>query len=292
MRLRMTTWRAAADRQVKALRRRYAAADVAVETAAGYRRHRLGRNAALLAHYGFLSVFPLLVCFTTILGFVLQGDRALRERIVGSTLSHLPVIGQQLANDPGSLRGNGVVLAFSLLTAIWAGLRAFVVAHGAIDDIDGVLDAERVGLVAGRLRALATISVIGLSQVLTAVAAALLRASPLAGLTQAALLVVTAALDIGLVAVAFQLLSSRDHPWSFVWPGAILAGLGFAGLQVFGTLVVGRSITKATPVYGTFASVIGALLWLALHGMIALVGYQLDVVLAGRAAPRVEATTA
>jgi uncharacterized BrkB/YihY/UPF0761 family membrane protein len=33
-----------------------------------------GQLAALIAYYGFLSLFPLLLVMVTVLGFVLQGD--------------------------------------------------------------------------------------------------------------------------------------------------------------------------------------------------------------------------
>lgn len=282
MRRRWESFQAALTVRVNAARERSAPADIAVESVQRYRRHRLGRSAALLAHYGFLSVFPLLVCFTTILGFVLQGDPKLQERIVDSALGHLPVIGQQLRADPAALRGSGWLLALSLLTAIWAGLRAFVVAHTAIDDIDEVPERERRSMVKGRLRALAAIGLIGLSQVLTAVVAGALSASPLAGLTQAALLTLTAALDVALIAITYQLLSSRNHAWRALAVGAVPAGILFAGLQVFGSLVVGRAITRATPVYGTFAAVIGMLSWFAVHATVALVAFQLVVVLEAR----------
>ena len=52
--------------RVTAVRRRYAIADVVVETLDGFRRHQSGRNAAVLAYWGFLSVFPLLLAATTV----------------------------------------------------------------------------------------------------------------------------------------------------------------------------------------------------------------------------------
>ncbi len=52
--------------------------------------------AALMTYYGFLSLFPLLLMLTSILGFVLQGDPQMLERVVDSTLRQFPVIGDQL----------------------------------------------------------------------------------------------------------------------------------------------------------------------------------------------------
>ena len=277
-------WRARADRGITGVRQRVTFADVLGETISGYRRNRLGRVAALLAHYGFLSIFPLLACFSTVLAFVLQDNKALQESIVDSTISQIPVIGQQLQADPTSLQGSGFVLIASLLIAIWAGLKAFVVAQTAIDDIDGLERHQRLGAVGGRLRALAIIVVIGVSQTITAVAAGFLSASGLRLDTKSVLLLVSVLLNIGLVGITFELLSTMSHSWREIAPGAAFTGSCYGVLQLVGTVVVGRAIIRATPMYGTFATVIGLLTWLSLHAVLALIGYQLNVVLAERRA--------
>ena len=65
-------------------------------------------------------------------------------------------------------------------------------------------------------------------------------------------------------------------------PGALVAGLVFAVLQVVGTVVVGRAIANASPVYGSFAAVIGLISWLGLHSIVALLGAELNQVLPAR----------
>ncbi len=52
--------------------------------------------AALITYYGFLSLFPLLLLLASALGFVLRDDPDLQERILDSTISQFPVIGEQL----------------------------------------------------------------------------------------------------------------------------------------------------------------------------------------------------
>ena len=59
--------------KVMDFRSRHAAIDVLVDTLDGWRRHISGRNASVLAFFGFLSIFPLMLAATTILGFVLEG---------------------------------------------------------------------------------------------------------------------------------------------------------------------------------------------------------------------------
>ena len=77
--------------------------------------------AALIAYYGFLSLFPLLLLLTSILGFVLQNNPDLRQRILDSTLSQFPVIGDQLG-DPQGLQGSGVALVVSAIVAVYGTL--------------------------------------------------------------------------------------------------------------------------------------------------------------------------
>ncbi len=77
--------------------------------------------AALITYYGFLSLFPLLLLMTSVLGFVLGGDAHLQQRVLNSTLSQFPVIGSRLG-DPKGLRGSGAGLVIGLLGAVYGGL--------------------------------------------------------------------------------------------------------------------------------------------------------------------------
>ena len=77
--------------------------------------------AALITFYGFLSLFPLLLLLTSLLGFLLQGDSDLQQRILDSTLSQFPIIGDQL-NDPQSLHGSGTAVVIGVLVALYGAL--------------------------------------------------------------------------------------------------------------------------------------------------------------------------
>ena len=64
-----------------------------------------GGLAALVAYYAFFSLFPLLLVFVTILGFVLQGDPSPQKSVENSVLGQFPVIGGQL--HAHALKGAG-----------------------------------------------------------------------------------------------------------------------------------------------------------------------------------------
>ena len=69
-----------------------------------------GNLAALIAYYGFFSIFPLLLVFVTVLGLLLHGDASLQRSIEQSALRNFPVIGPQISRNIHSISGNGVAL--------------------------------------------------------------------------------------------------------------------------------------------------------------------------------------
>ncbi len=266
-------------RRVVLARRRWPAVNTMVHAMDRFRVHRTGRNSALVAHYGFLSVFPLMLVFTTVLGFVLQNNRTLREEIIDSAISRIPIIGPQVAADPTTLQGSLLVLVLGLLAALWAGLKAFNVLQLALDDIAEVPWASRPSLVRVRVQSLWGILIIGGSQVGAAVLTSFAGISDVATINRILLAASAVALNAAVLAATYHFLCSRRPEWRSVLPGAVAGGIAFSLLQILGTTLVARAIVRATPVYGTFASVIGLITWLSLHSMIALIGAELNGVL-------------
>src|SRR2546430_1753623 len=81
-----------------------------------------GNLAALITYYGFLSLFPLLLVLVTVLGFVLQNNPDLRDDILNSAVAQFPIIGDQIRNNVGSVRGSGLGLAVGILVTFYGGL--------------------------------------------------------------------------------------------------------------------------------------------------------------------------
>jgi len=77
-----------------------------------------GSLAALIAYYGFLALFPMLLVLITVLGLVFADDPGFQHRVVNSALSQFPIVGNQLAGPHGvhSLRAGSVA---GLASACW-----------------------------------------------------------------------------------------------------------------------------------------------------------------------------
>ena len=69
-----------------------------------------GYLAALIAYFGFVSLFPLLLLFSTVLGIVLVGNPELQQQIIDSAMSQIPLIGDELGQPEGLSGGTGAIV--------------------------------------------------------------------------------------------------------------------------------------------------------------------------------------
>src|SRR5256885_7692169 len=117
--------------------------------------------AALVAYYAFFSLFPLLLAFVSILGFVLQDDPSLHDDVVDTALARIPVIGAQLRDQVHPLAGSGVALVVGLGGALWAGLGVTLALGRAFAEIWDVPRIEQPSGLKARARGLAVLVVLG-----------------------------------------------------------------------------------------------------------------------------------
>jgi membrane protein len=265
--------------RVMAVRRRSAVVDVAVAALDGWRRHISGRNTTVISFFGFLSIFPLLIVATTILGFVLQDNEDLQDRIIDGAFADIPVLGEQLAEDPTSLSGSVWVLIVGLIGALWSATKAFVAVQMAQDDTWEVSVDDRAMMPIQRGRALLGIVFIGAAQIAGLVAAAFVSAAdlPLGGVLL--LLAATVAINIAVIAAMYRFLTSASPTWRDVWPGAVGAGVAYTLLQQFGTLIVKEISENASDTYGNFALVLGLVTWLGLLAIVSVLGAEVNAAL-------------
>ncbi len=268
--------------KVVSLRSRHAAIDVGVETLDGWRRHISGRNASVLAFFGFLSIFPLLLVATTVLGFVLEDNPDLQERIIDGALDDIPVLGQTLSENPASLNGNIWALLIGLALALWSATKAFVALQGAQDDVWEVHVDERNALPKVRGKALLGLLIIGGAQIGSIVITTLVTAADLPNAGRILLTAATIMINIAVIFAMFKYLVSASLTWRMVWPGAIIGGLAYTLLQQFGTMIVQRITDNAGVTYGQFALVLGLVTWLSLLAIATLMSCEFNAALARR----------
>jgi YihY family inner membrane protein len=232
---------------------------------------------AATTYYAFLSVFPLLLVFTSGLGFVLRHHRHLRMRIVNSTLGQFPVVGRDLRI--GALHGSAIALAIGIASAIWAGTRCFVAVEKAMSDFWKVPRREQPSFVRARLRALGVAGLLGGGAIVSALLGGLATTSGTLSIV-ARIVAPVASIVVGflLFLVGFRLLTPSEVSWRLLRRGAATAAVAYEALQLGGGLYIRHVLERSSNAYGTFALVIGLVSWLYLVTYATLLSAEANVV--------------
>lgn len=272
---------------VDSWQRSHAAAAVPVAVLKKFGDDRASSLAALMAYYAFFSLFPLLLVFVSVLGFVLEGDPSLQADIVDSTLARIPVIGAQLDDEVAPLTGSALGLAIGLAGALWAGLGVTLALGRAFQEVWNVPRLDQRGPIRSRAYGVAALG---------ALAAVLVGSTLLSGLAigggigpaaeRLGALSLALAVNAAVFLAVFGLLTQRPVVVRELLPGVTLAAVGSLILQSIGGWYVDRTVTGAGDTYGTFALVIGLLSWFWLGSHLLLLAAEVNVVLHRRLWPR------
>lgn len=246
--------------------------------------------AALITYYGFLSLFPLLLLLTSVLGFVLQTQPDLQERMLDTALTQFPVIGAE-ARTPGGLRGSATAVVVGVLIAMYGASRVAIATQHMMNVCWAVPRHKRPDPITARLRSgvLIAIAVAGLvgSTVLSALSSsASAYGLDIGGLTSALLFVASLVMICALFALGMRTATTRSLTWRQVLPGAVTAALGWQVMQSFGAKYVGQVVNTTNDTYGVFALVLGLMAWLYVVAVIVVLSVEINVVVLKGLYPR------
>ena len=241
-----------------------------VATFRSYGAARGGDSVSLIAYRSFLSVFPLLIALTTIADRVLATRPDLRNRLLSSTASSVPLLGDQLRAE--AVTGSIITIVAGLSFALWSGLSAVLTMQGALADQWRVPKSERASFVVARLRASATLLIVVgalvVSSIVSSIGLGRGIGGALLGLTLASLVN-----TLSVFGVFHVLVPGRRHLW-----GAGVAGVLLAVVQLLGAGLVSRSLVGASATYGTFATVVALTAWFSLNAQIVVLSTSVNCV--------------
>jgi membrane protein len=241
---------------------------------------------ALIAYYGFFSLFPLLLVFVTVLGFVLQGSPSTQASVLHSTLSQFPIIGTQLQDNVHSLKGSVTALAIGIVGALLAGLGITGATQSAFYKVWEIPRRRQLGFLAWRLRGLGLLAVLGTLSIVSTVSAGYVTAQT-AGVLEVLVGVVAAlAANLLLFFTVFRMLSAPEIETRDLLPGVIVAAVLWQILQHVGGFYVEHVVRHAKETSGLFAFVLGLLTWLYIGGQVTILAAEVNVVRARKLWPR------
>ena len=247
--------------------------------------------AALIAYYGFLSLFPLLLLLVTILGFALDGNPDLQADLFDSALAQFPVVGTQLRENVHSLTGSGAGLAVGIVVLLYGCLGVAGAMQNAFNRAWSVPHHRRPNPIVARLRSLLLLLVLGAGVLVTTVLAALTTGADaygadVGGALRMGAVVLAVLANVGLFTIAFRVLTASEIATRDLLVGAVVAAVGWQAMQILGTYFVTHSLKGTQEAYGVFGLVLGLIAWIYVLALLTVLATEINVVASRRLWPR------
>jgi len=249
-----------------------------------YSQDKGGYLATVISYYAFLSLIPMILLASSIIGFVLARNPTAAANWTAKLTSFVPGVGNIIGRNVGAvIKARARTGVFGLVSLLAAGLAAIDASEYALGRVFRV---ERQGsfikLKLASLGELAGVGSIAVASIaVPAFIGSLAKAGSLHVILKLGEAAVALALDLVMFLVTYRLLiPGRGPKFKELWPGALFASAGWTALQTIGAWYVNRTLRGATQVYGTFAAVVALLTLLFLVARLFVYGAELNAYLA------------
>lgn len=264
--------------------RRATAARVLKRAALNFNEDRCTQMAAAISYFALFSMFPLTLLAVSIFGIVLRDD-AVQARVLQAIVEVMPIDETEIEDSLRNVAGLGPTLTVvSLLGTLWT---ASALSASVRRALNVAFDAPRgQPMLRGKLIDYALLPAIGLlflgSFALTA-AWRLAQARtdelfgalgrPATAMWEVGALAIPATLSFLTFLFAYWLLPNTAVRWRYLWPGALVAALGFEALK-HGFAFYIANFGNYNVVYGSLGSVIVLMFWVYMSANIMLFGAE------------------
>lgn len=249
-----------------------------------------GNLAALIAYYGFVSIFPLLLLLVTVLDILLRHQPGLQQKLINSALADYPVFGEQLKNSVHSLNQTGLALVIGIALTLFGARSVANAMQNAMNTVWAVPKADRPGFPWSWLRSIALVLVVGIGEIITSAAGGMIGGAGgvLPGFAdKTAVTAGSLLLNMCVFWLAFRLAAARAVTWRELRLGAIIAGCAWQALQLVSGYFITHQLAHSTSLYGTtFGVVLGLIAWLYLQAQTTLYAVEANVVHTRKLWPR------
>ncbi len=247
-----------------------------------------GVLASNLAYSAFVSIFPLLLILTTILGLVASVNPSVRTQVLHAVSGQVPAIGDTLTGKGGVqvLKRSSIIgLIIGFVGLVWGATGLAQAGLFTMEQVWNLPGPARPGFVPRLGRAMLFIALLG-GGVIVTTGLASLNTYLLKGFWAViGAEVLAAAFNAGMYIGAFRALTPKGVPTRRLLPGAITGGIVWTVLQVLGTWLVHHYL-HTDSVYGVFGIVLGLLAWIYLAVQVTVYAAEINVVLTRRLWPR------
>ena len=244
-----------------------------------------GREAALITYYGFLSLFPLLLLGVAVLSRVLASNPDLRARFIAAVVPE--ALQSTVEHALAALPTSPIPLVAGLIGLVFSGTGVVFSVYETLNHVAAVPHRLRAPFVSRYVRVLVMLVALLLGGVTVGaltVVATTLPGQP--GVQRAAAVLGSAIVAFAVLLLAARLLLVRPAPIQALWPGALIGAAVVTLVLNAGAPLLARLVTKAGPVYGSFATAAGLFALLYLVGQALVYAAEVAAVRYARLWPR------
>jgi len=250
-----------------------------------YSEDEVGKKAALLTYYGFLSLFPLLLLIATTISIFTANDPQAQATATNTIARYIPAIGDQLYSHIHSINKNGFALIAALLFTIYG-------ARGAVENFRE--SAKNIWHEPKKNDSLAK-NILRSLIILFVGTIGLISASVITGYVASAgsglvfkILSVLANIFVLFWVFIFILKTSIDRKISIkkIRLAALLSSIGLVLLQIIGGVLLAHQLKTLDTLYSVFALPLGLMFWIYLQSQVVYVAVVVAAVNSKKLWPR------
>jgi membrane protein len=246
-----------------------------------------GYQAALLTHYGFLSLFPLMLVLITALHLIFSSNEALQADILASVSAYFPLLGEELTSNIDGMDGKtGIGLIIGILFTLYGARGAADAMRFALDNMWQIPKEYRSSFPKSLIRSLSMMGVGALGLLATAGASVLTSGLGKAVWVKVVVNILGFIILSAAMTATFRIATSRKIGTKSLWVGATIAAFVIQLLLTFGGILVSNQLKGLDSLYGTFAIVLGLLFWIYLLAQVIVYAAEIDTVRAFKLWPR------
>lgn len=250
-----------------------------------YGEDEVGKKAALLTYYGFLSIFPLLLIITTLISIFTANDPQAQATATETISRYIPAIGDQLYNQIHSINKNGFALIGALLFTVYG-------ARGAVESFresakniwQEPIRSENIAKKVARSSLILFIGVAGLT--IASVATGFVSDTGNSILIKLASVTVNIFVLYWVFIVVLKISLDRKIRVKKIRTGALMAAAGLVTLQIVGGVIITQQLKTLDTLYSVFALPLGLMFWVYLQSQVVYLSVVASVVSQKKLWPR------
>lgn len=252
-----------------------------------YGEDKTGHLAALVTYYAFLSIFPLLLVFVTVVGIVIQNNPELQAKVIGQVLQYFPALGDSLKTSVQEIKGTGIILILELMVLFY-GARGFAaILQESFNSVWHADPTQNSSFIKSNLRSLGMMASVGLGIIVgTVISFSAASIFDFGFIGTALVTLLNLVFSFGLFLVVFRLGTSSAISLKSLMAGALMATIGSIIVQHAGGYIMSYQLPKLQSSYGSFAFALGMLFWIYFQAQVILYALEATAVKVQRDWPK------